>query len=222
MASDPLSSETAMQSYYAARAAEYDRIYEKPERQDDLGAIRRWLPPLFAGTRVLEVACGTGYWTQLIAPVAEEVVAIDTSPETLQIAAARVGANVTLLVGDAYDLPADRGGFGGAFAGFWFSHVPRRRQRAFLAGLARALAPGAKVVLLDNLYVAGSSLPVTGTDEDGNTYQTRQLADGSLHRVLKNVPSEAELLELVAGLGEGAAVRKFEYYWALEYAAVAP
>ena len=209
--------ETAIHSYYAARAAEYDRVYEKPERQADLRAIERWLPPLFAGTRVLELACGTGYWTQFIAPVAEAVVAIDAAPETLSIARSRLGANVELLVGDAYQPPADRGRFGSAFAGFWLSHVPRQRRREFLAGLGRVLSPGATVVLLDNRYVAGSSLPISEQDAAGNTYQTRRLGDGSLHRVLKNFPSQAELYELVVGLGEQAAVVEFEYYWALRY-----
>ncbi|MGZ5131740.1 MAG: class I SAM-dependent methyltransferase, partial [Caldimonas sp.] len=106
-------------SYYAERAAEYDRVYDKPERQDDLRALKRRLPPLFSGTRLIEVACGTGYWTQFIAPGAREVVALDAAPETLAIARGRVGANVELLVGDAYDLPSDRGLFDAAFAGFW-------------------------------------------------------------------------------------------------------
>ncbi len=33
--------QNAMESYYAARAAEYDEIYMKPERQADLSAIRK-------------------------------------------------------------------------------------------------------------------------------------------------------------------------------------
>ena len=59
-----------MQDYYAARAPEYDRIYLKPERQADLGAIRQWLPTVFKGRSLLEIACGTGYWTQYLAPEA--------------------------------------------------------------------------------------------------------------------------------------------------------
>ncbi len=98
--------EESMQGYYAARAPEYDAIYRKPERQADLRAIERWLPPRFAGARVLEIACGTGYWTQFIAPVAQHVTALDAAPETLAIAKARVqGANVAFVVGDAYDPP---------------------------------------------------------------------------------------------------------------------
>ena len=55
------STDTALTHYYAARAREYERIYAKPERQSDLERVKAQLPPLFAGCRVLEIACGTGY-----------------------------------------------------------------------------------------------------------------------------------------------------------------
>jgi demethylmenaquinone methyltransferase/2-methoxy-6-polyprenyl-1,4-benzoquinol methylase len=210
----------AMRSYYAARASEYDRVYEKPERQADLRRLQRWLPPKFAGARVIEVACGTGYWTQFIAPVAAAVVALDAAPETVRIAETRVPREkVTFIVGDAYRLPGDLGSFDAAFAGFWFSHVPRSRQRAFLSGLHAALLPGAKVVLVDNRYVEGSSHPITERDAEGNMYQTRTLSDGSTHRVLKNFPTEEELRAVVEGLGTGAQYTPLQYYWLFEYGA---
>lgn len=212
-----------MQSYYAARAPEYDRVYLKPERQTDLRAIEHWLPPKFAGARVIEIACGTGYWTQFIAPLAARVLALDTAAETLGIAASRVHeGKVDFLVGDAYALPRELGRFDAAFAGFWFSHVPKSRQREFLRGLAARLEPGAKVVFLDNRYVAGSSTPLAARDAEGNTFQTRQLDDGSTHQVLKNFPSEAELQELVDGLGERPLFTAWQYYWAFEYLAATP
>ena len=208
-----------MQSYYAARASEYDRVYQKPERQFDLRQIERWLPSVLAGTTVLEVACGTGYWTQCIAPVASAVVALDSSPETLQIAQARVVAsNTRFHIGDAYALPELGSSFSAAFAGFWFSHVPLERQREFLLGLNSALEPGACVVLLDNLFVEGSSSAITERDANGNTYQCRSLSDGSTHRVLKNFPTEAQLHALAeGGLGESSVYRRWQYYWAFEY-----
>ena len=212
-----------MQSYYAARAPEYDKVYEKPERQADIQRLREWLPPIFARTRVLEVACGTGFWTQVIAPVASEVVALDTSPETLAIAARRGPAGkVKFLPGDAYSLPRHLGKFSAAFAGFWFSHVAKSRQLEFLRGLGGVLSPGATVLLLDNLYVSGSNHPITEQDSDGNTYQTRRLDNGSTHRVMKNFPSESELRAVVAGLGHRAIFTRFEYYWAFQYASAMP
>jgi len=215
--------ESRVESYYAARASEYDRVYLKPERQSDLRAIECWLPTKFAGARVIEVACGTGYWTRLIAPVASHILALDAAPETIRIAKSRVPEEkVDFLVGDAYALPEHVGPFDAAFAGFWFSHVPKTRQREFLLGLAARLEPGAKVVFLDNRYVEGSSSPVTSRDAEGNTFQTRQLSDGSTHKVLKNFPSEAELLELMAGLGEHPVFTTWQYYWAFEYRATKP
>ena len=208
-----------MRAYYAARAPEYDRVYRNPERQADLRAIEQWVPSKFVGARVLEIACGTGYWTQFIAPVALHVTALDSAPETLDIARGRVPERkVEFLVGDAYDLPK-RASFDAAFSGFWFSHVPRARQREFLVGLNAALRPGARVVMLDNRYVEGSSTPVTERDADGNGYQVRRLDDGSTHRVLKNFPSESELRSLVAGIGERATFTTWDYYWAFDYLA---
>ena len=212
-----------MQLYYAARAPEYDRIYLKPERQTDLRAIERWLPPKFEGARVIEIACGTGYWTRFIAPVASHVLALDTAAETIDIANTRVPAGkVDFLVGDAYALPGRLGQFDAAFAGFWFSHVPKARRREFLRGLATRLEPGATVVFLDNRYVEGSSSPVSARNTEGNTFQTRRLSDGSSHEVLKNFPDEAELLELAAGVGERPVFTSWQYYWALEYVAAKP
>jgi demethylmenaquinone methyltransferase/2-methoxy-6-polyprenyl-1,4-benzoquinol methylase len=212
-------SPSPLQSYYAARASEYDRVYLKPERQADLRPFELWLPAVLAGATVLEIACGTGYWTRFIAPVASAVVALDASPETLRIARQHVrSTNTELRIGDAYALPRFARSFDAAFAGFWFSHVPLERQREFLLGLNAALAPGARVVLLDNLFVAGSSSALGEQDANGNTYQRRSLSDGSVHRVLKNFPTEAQLHRLMAaGLGASARYRSWQYYWAFEY-----
>ena len=207
-----------MQDYYAARAPEYDRVYLKPERQSDLRAIEEWLPSIFTGSSVLEVACGTGYWTQFVAPVASRILAVDAAPETIRIAKDRVPeGKVQFLVADAYALPMSEPKCDAAFAGFWFSHVPKTRAREFLAGLNAALEPGAIVVLLDNLFVAGSSSPISERDADGNTYQTRPLSDGTVHRVLKNFPSQGELRALVKGFGTDVTYKAWSYFWALKY-----
>jgi demethylmenaquinone methyltransferase/2-methoxy-6-polyprenyl-1,4-benzoquinol methylase len=207
-----------MQSYYASRAPEYDRIYAKPERQPDLRAIEQWLPSVFAGQSILEIACGTGYWTQFLAPVATRVLGIDASVETLDIARSRVpSSSVQFAVGDAYRLPAAATKFQAAFAGFWWSHVPNSRLQEFLRGLHAALQPGATVVFLDNRFVEGSSTPITEQDDEGNTYQVRKLEDGSIHRVLKNFPSEADLRQALTGAGHDARYHAWPYYWALEY-----
>lgn len=214
-------SDTTLQAYYAARALEYDEVYLKPERQADLRAIERWLSSRFIDAHVLEVACGTGYWTQFIAPLASAITAIDATAETLKIAEQRVRNNdVHFEVGDAYALPHIEGGFDGAFAGFWFSHVPKERRQEFLSGLHARLKPGARVILLDNRYVENSSSAIVDEDADGNTFQNRVLKNGETHRVLKNFPDEAELQSLIADSAKNAVFKTWPFFWAFKYEVV--
>jgi ubiquinone/menaquinone biosynthesis C-methylase UbiE len=209
-----------VQSYYAARAPEYDAVYLKPERQADLRSMQHWVSRAFAGASVLEIACGTGYWTQFIAQVAVRVAALDSTVETIEIARSTVpDGKVEFVVGDAYALPAPAGTFNAAFAGFWFSHVPIGRRREFLLGLNAVLQPNAKVVLLDNRFVPGSSSAISEQDAVGNTYQNRRVRDGRSYRILKNFPSELDLRGVAAEVGVSVDVVQWEHYWALEYLA---
>jgi ubiquinone/menaquinone biosynthesis C-methylase UbiE len=208
-----------LETYYARRAAEYEKIYHKPERQSDLARLRTDLPALFDGERVLELACGTGYWTPLIAARAESVVAVDYNEETLQLARTKPypKKNVTFQQADAYELPAWPQKFSACFAGFWWSHVPLSRLDAFLDGIKARLAPGARVAFLDNRYVAGSSTPITRRDAEGNGYQQRRLDDGTSHEVLKNFPTAREMEKRLGRHGSEVRFTNYQYYWVATY-----
>ena len=54
------------------------------------------------GERVVDVACGTAYWTQFIAGRADQILGVDASIQTLSVAKHRQLSNVKLIVGDAY------------------------------------------------------------------------------------------------------------------------
>ena len=206
-------------AYYAARAKEYERIYDKPERQSDLARLRKLIPQYLAGRDVLEIACGTGYWTQFIAPLARALTATDINTETLEIARTKLypPGRVRIEQADVYQLPPRQDCFTGAFAGFWWSHLKSDERRSFIDILHRALAPGAIVVAMDNLYVPGSSTPIHHVDAEGNSFQQRRLDDGSTHLVLKNFPTEEELLADIEGIGEPAEYTALDYYWLLKY-----
>lgn len=189
-----------------------------PERQSELRLLERWAPTVFAGRDTLEVAAGAGYWTRFIAPQTHSLLATDGEASALALARQRVcSAKVQFAVADALALPASLGQFDGAFSGFWLSQLPRTARQAFLASLHARLQPGAKVLLLDQRYVPGTSHPISDTDDDGNTYQTRRGADGSVHRVLRNFPSGDELLAMIAGLGAQAVLHQWKFFWALCY-----
>jgi demethylmenaquinone methyltransferase/2-methoxy-6-polyprenyl-1,4-benzoquinol methylase len=209
---------TDMQAYYAARAPYYDAVYLKPERQADIAFLSEYLPQRLAGRRVLEVACGTGYWTQFIARSAASLVATDAVAEPLDFARLRPHTgNVRFTRADAYALPDDLGRFDGAFAGLWFSHVPVGSRAAFLRSLHARLDDGARVILIDNSEVQCRELPIAERDAAGNTYQWRELRDGTRHRVLKNFPTETELAALVAPSATAYHFRRLDNFWLLEY-----
>jgi SAM-dependent methyltransferase len=203
--------------YYGKRAPEYDRIYEKPERQSDLAALKELVRETFRGEDVLEIACGTGYWTQFLAEVARSVTAVDINESVLEIARGRPGADrVRFEQADVYALP-ELPGASACLCAFWWSHMPKSRIGLFLAGLHQRLSPGALVMFMDNTYVGGSSTPISRIDAEGNNYQTRTLDDGSTYEVLKNFPTERELQQAVGGQAEKAAFQALTYYWTFTY-----
>ena len=216
---ETMSIESSMAGYYAQRAAEYERIYQKPERQDDLRELRAYIQHAFAGAHLLEVACGTGYWTEIAARSAESVLATDINEAVLAIARSKPIdlRKVEFRQADAYALPPLAGRFTSGLAAFWWSHVPKPRLRAFLRGFHACLSSRARLVFIDNAYVEGSSTPISRADTQGNTYQIRRLDDGSQHEVLKNFPTEADLRVALEGLAADVQIRFLRYYWILSY-----
>ena len=203
--------------YYAKSASSHDRVYDKPERQDDLAEMRELVAETLRGHVVLELACGTGYWTRLIAETADSVVATDINPEMIELAKLRAlpSEKVQLRVADAFDLPADLGSFTAIFIGFWWSHVRRDEQERFLAQLSKKIGKDVMLVLLDDCYVEGSSDTVARTDLEGNTYQIRTAPDGERYEIPKSYPSDSSLRKKIGSSVREIKITRLEHYWLL-------
>lgn len=211
--------DAGLREYYARRAHEYENIYHRPERQSDLAALRKLLRELLAGEDVLEVACGTGYWTEVVAQSARSILAVDINESVLEIARKKtypVG-RVRIEPGDAWYPDACTGEFTAGLAAFWISHVSRSEMRGFLDRLRARLRPGGLVVLVENKYVEGNSTPVSRTDSRGNTFQIRELDDGSRYEVRKNFLTKGELLDLPGEKAREIRLEELTYYWCLGY-----
>jgi ubiquinone/menaquinone biosynthesis C-methylase UbiE len=205
-----------LEDYYRARAPEYERFYQNPARQNDLARLRTWLTAYVQGRTVLEVAAGTGYWTEVAAPVCRAITATDPVNETLAFAAKRqLGSNVELLVADAYDLPQFTSAFDAGMAHFWWSHVEKQRQTAFLSEFMKRLEPDALVLMIDQIYVEGICPTVSRYDEWHNRYELRALQSGAIHEIVKNYPSDEELLASFAQFGEDIRIMRLDHFWAL-------
>ena len=214
----------SMRDYYAQRAAYYERVYAKPERQADLRAMKAALPAYFENKNALEIACGTGYWTPYAAAKSKSWLATDLNIETLNVARAKpelsthAPSGLRWAITDAYTLTelSDKT-FNAAFAGGWWSHVSLAQLPAWLHTLHARLLPGSTVVILDNSFVQTSNLPITRKDAEGNTYQNRTLDDASVQEVLKNFPTHKQAFALIEPYAQSTRWLAFEHYWMLIY-----
>jgi ubiquinone/menaquinone biosynthesis C-methylase UbiE len=207
---------TTLEDYYRSRAPEYDRFYQNPARQNDLTRLRAWLTDLVRGRTILEVAAGTGYWTEVVTPVCKAITATDPVAETLAFAAKRqLGSNVELLTADAYDLSQFTSAFDTGMAHFWWSHIEKQRQAEFLSRFMRCLKPDALVLMIDQIYVEGICPPMSRYDASHNRYELRTLQSGATYEIVKNYPSDEELQASFAPFAEDVRIMRLDHFWAL-------
>jgi demethylmenaquinone methyltransferase/2-methoxy-6-polyprenyl-1,4-benzoquinol methylase len=190
----------------------------KPERKADLKKVTQLLQKIFTGKEVLEIACGTGYWTERISLTANSILATDINDSVLEIAKSKSypNKNVKFQKEDLFSFNPERK-LESLFGGFIWSHIKLKELNSFIEKVRSIIVPYGVIVFADNNYVEGNSHPVTSKDEFGNTYQTRKLKDGSSHLVLKNFPSEKLILEKLNGKAEEISFVNFKYYWILSY-----
>jgi demethylmenaquinone methyltransferase/2-methoxy-6-polyprenyl-1,4-benzoquinol methylase len=187
-----------MNAYYARCARWHDEYmnYSSNEAMEDLlRPVIAWVEAYVEARDVLEVACGTGNWTQVLSRRARSVTATDVNGSALEIARnkAYAGANVTFRLADAYTLDGIEGPFEAAFAADWWSHIPRQRVPGFLDTLVSRLHPGATVVVIDMLHRPIFDEWFSHYDDHGNRVERRTLPDGSVFEVIKNFTDEREL-----------------------------
>lgn len=140
---------------------EIARVYDPMNRVLTFGQWGRWqrafarFVPVRAGMRLLDVGCGTGDLTLILARMAGadgHVVGLDLTPAMLDVARAKVaraglGGTIELVQGNALALPFADGAFDGVTAGFSL------RNMADLDGalreMRRVVRPGGFAVSLD-------------------------------------------------------------------------
>jgi ubiquinone/menaquinone biosynthesis C-methylase UbiE len=203
-------------SYYNDRAREYEKVYLNPDEQDDLLTATKLFQDLFAGKSVLEIACGTGYWTERIAKTAVSIRATDVNESVVAVAGEKqMPGNVTFAVADMYGFTPDEQ-FDGVFGGFIWSHILLQDLDGFLEKVGSFLKPNGTLVFIDGNPVEGTNHDlknITKTDEYGNTFQTRKLENGETHLVLKTFPTRDFLVKTLSEIAADIDFIELEYYW---------
>lgn len=126
-----------------------DRFRDRVEPEDyRLGAILGALGQR-PGGRILDLGCGKGRFARHLIARGAEVVGLDASSRML----AR-GDGLDRVRGSALRLPFAAKSFGGAIAVEVFEHLPARAVRVAIRELARVLAPGGRLAIVDKNALA--------------------------------------------------------------------
>ena len=212
--------------YYRARAGEYDEWWERRGRYDRGGAlnarwhaeisdVRRVFDTLPLDGDVVELAPGTGYWTDLLVDRCATVTAIDGSAEMTAVNKARLGdrsAAVDSLQANLFSWVPERE-WDLLVSCFWISHVPVARLADFLATCRRALRPGGTMFFLDGQKVHSSTAVDHTLPDARSEVMVRKLNDGRQFRIVKNFHEPDALIELADGAGLGLAVDRTDTFF---------
>jgi SAM-dependent methyltransferase len=199
-------------AYYRSRAAEYDEWFLRQGRYDygaefrarwdaEVGQVRAALERFGPCGRVLELACGTGWWTEELARWAGRITAVDASDEVLELNRRRVGhEKVERVRSDIFALRPE-GEYDAVFFSFWLSHVPPERFEPFWEMVGQALAPGGRVFFVDSLRTELSTAKDHVLPDEDEVIATRKLNDGRRFRIVKIFYDPSELRSRLHALG---------------------
>ena len=209
--------------YYRARAGEYDEWFYRKGRYDygealnrqwfdEAAIVMRSLHAIGPVERTLELACGTGIWTEQLLKVAGHITALDASPEVIAINRGKLNApNVTYHQVDLFAwVPTETVDL--VLFGFWLSHVPPEGLDTFLDKVSRALRPGGQAFIVDSRPKGIGTARDQVIDEQ-NPVMRRLLNDGSEYQIIKVFYQPDELQARLARHGLQADVRTTENFF---------
>lgn len=186
------------QEYYDGRAADWQRWitrYMRPVEEE----VAKLLAELPLDGHVLDMACGTGYWTEQLAGRAASVTALDGSEAMLEQVGRAGLPNVSVVHADlfAWNPPTE---WDAVFFAHWLAHVPDDRFDGFWGTVDAALAPGGHVVIVD---VAPEEQRIEEHihECDSVPLTRRRLRDGRQYDVVKKYWEPDELIERITPLG---------------------
>jgi demethylmenaquinone methyltransferase/2-methoxy-6-polyprenyl-1,4-benzoquinol methylase len=218
---DPLNEQLA---YYCARASEYDQWWLRLGRYDrGAEANSNWFKEgatvasalhSFQPTgSVLELAGGTGIWSEQLLPHASHLTVVDGSTEMLALNAVRLHApNVTYVAANLFEWhPTDQ--FDVIFFGFWLSHVPPDRFNAFWELVRKSLKPGGRFFFVDSRRELSSTAVDHRLPDVESTTHKRRLNDGREFQVIKVFYEPEALAARLKQQGWYADIRQTENYF---------
>lgn len=210
-------------AYYRARATEYDEWWLRQGRYDrgpepnahwfrDVDELDTALQEFDPRHRVIELAGGTGIWSEKLLRYTDELTVVDASAEMLAINENRLRSDcVRYHQVDLFDwVPSEQ--FDVVFFSFWLSHVPESKFEPFWNLVRAALAPNGRVFFIDSRREATSTSADHQLAETGSMSE-RRLNDGQTFNIYKTFYDTVDLEARLNGFGWNAVVRSTSRYF---------
>ncbi|MFI6318035.1 class I SAM-dependent methyltransferase [Nonomuraea sp. NPDC050556] len=134
---------------------DHPRTYEAIASLLLLGARRRYFTRLAAlsgarqDDRVLDVGCGTGYLTRILATRAGRVTGVDLSSAMIGYARRRAPANCDYVVGEGQALDLPDASFDVVVSSLAVHHIPSGARAAAIREMFRVLRPGGRLMIAE-------------------------------------------------------------------------
>ncbi|UCH49657.1 MAG: class I SAM-dependent methyltransferase [Betaproteobacteria bacterium] len=216
-------------NYYRARAAEYDEWWLRQGRYDlgpkanaqwrtERALLDRVLDSFRPKGRILELAGGTGIWSEKLLSFASQLTIVDGSAEMLAINKARLKSDkVQYIEANIFDWrPAEP--FDTVFFGFWLSHVPSESFDHFWGMVRSCLSPQGRVLFIDSFRESTSTATVRELRDRGST-MIRRLNDGREFKVCKIFYDPGKLANELQAIGWCIDVFQTKRYFIYGYGA---
>lgn len=210
--------------YYSARAEEYDEWFYRTGRYDrgeeinqrwfnEAAVVKSELYQIGGVENILELACGTGIWTQELLNIGKKITALDASQEVIEINRRKLGAaNIEYRQVDLFSWEPDAE-YDLVFFSFWLSHVPPTLVDSFLAKVYKSVRVGGQVFILDSRFELTSTAKNHILENNGDIYITRKLNNEQEFKIVKIFYQPEELRDKLTQVGFDAEVKVTDNYF---------
>lgn len=214
--------------YYRARANEYDEWFYRIGRYDrgeennqrwfhEVAIVKDALHKIAPVNSILELASGTGIWTQELLSIGKKITAIDASEEVIAINRSQVNSlSVEYHILDLFAWQPETE-YDLVFFGFWLSHVPPTLLDSFLTKVNQSVRKGGQIFMIDSRFEPTSTANNHLLENDGNIYKKRKLNNGQEFSIVKIFYQPDELQDKLKQAGFQAEVKITDNYFIYAY-----
>ncbi len=207
-----------MLRYYDARASEYEEAYvlgtgtasiPDPEVFRREASLLTRIVEHFARGRLVDLACGTGYWLPSYVAACSSITLIDQAPRMLQECRKKIASldaldRITVVQDDVLEHSFRPRAFDSALVGFLISHLTDEEEQQLFERLKTMLDTDGRFLILDSAWSPERARVNRKTEQ-----QERWLNDGSRFEIYKRYIDRQDVVEWERKYGVATSIEHF-------------